>query len=182
MPVQQRDDVIQRPPLRLPPKGGEEDIAWMRRAIALAQRAGDRGEVPVGAIVIHDGRIIGEGYNRREMDADPVAHAEIAAIRQAAQTLGGWRLNECTLVVTLEPCPMCAGAMVNARVGRLVYGASDPKMGAVKTLYRLCNDSRLNHRVNVTGGVLAEECGKLLSEFFKARRMNHRSTETQRKE
>ncbi|MFA7237200.1 MAG: tRNA adenosine(34) deaminase TadA [Phycisphaeraceae bacterium] len=164
-------------------RGDDADIAWMRRAIALAQRAAQQGEVPVGAIVVHGDRIIGEGFNRREMDADPVAHAEIAAIQQAAKTLGGWRLNECTLVVTLEPCPMCAGAMVNARVGRLVYGASDTKMGAVKTLYQLCNDSRLNHRVHVTAGVLTEECGKLLSEFFTARRkLNRREgAETQRR-
>ncbi len=144
----------------------------MREAIALASTAAAAGEVPIGCLVVHEptARIIGRGYNRRETDRDPTAHAEILAMREAGQALGHWRLVDCTLVVTLEPCPMCAGAIVNARVPRLVYGCDDPKAGAVKTLYQLCQDPRLNHRVDVTCGVLAEECAELLRAFFRAQR------------
>jgi tRNA(adenine34) deaminase len=144
----------------------------MRQAIAEANFALAEDEVPIGCVIYHEpsDRIIGRGHNRRENDRDPTAHAEIIAIRQAARELGDWRLLDCTLVVTLEPCPMCAGAMVNARVPRLVYGCDDPKAGAVRTLFRLCDDDRLNHRVLVTDGVLAEECAELLRAFLKAQR------------
>src|SRR4051794_26609314 len=145
---------------------------WMREALALAELAAAAGEVPIGCVVVHDptARIIGRGYNRRETDRDPTAHAEIVAMRQAGRALGHWRLVDCTLVVTLEPCPMCAGAIVQARVPRLVYGCEDPKAGAVRTLYQLCNDERLNHRVEVTAGVLADECAELLRSFFRQQR------------
>jgi tRNA(adenine34) deaminase len=144
----------------------------MTRALDLARQAAAIGEVPVGAVVCETagGRIVGEGFNRREADHDPAAHAELIAIRAAAAARGDWRLNDCTLVVTLEPCAMCAGLIVNARMGRLVYGAADPKAGAVDTLYRLTADPRLNHRVEPIGGVRAEECGALLREFFRGLR------------
>jgi tRNA(adenine34) deaminase len=146
--------------------------APMRRAIDLARDAAAAGEVPIGCVVVDDltGQIIGAGANRRETDHDPTAHAEVLALRQAAARRGHWRLTDCTLVVTLEPCPMCAGALVNARVPRLVYGCDDPKAGAVRSLYELCTDARLNHRLTVTPGVLADECAALLREFFRARR------------
>lgn len=147
----------------------------MERAIGLARRAAELAEVPVGAVVVDgQGVVIGEGYNTRESHADPTAHAEITAIRQACAARGDWRLNDCTLVVTLEPCPMCAGAIVNARIGRLVYGAADPKMGAVRTLHRLCDDGRFNHRLPVRVGVLAEPCADLLRTFFRDRRRQAR--------
>ena len=144
----------------------------MAEAVALARQAMDLGEVPIGCVVVHGpaGDIIGRGFNRREADHDPTAHAEILAMRDAGRTLGHWRLVDCTLVVTLEPCPMCAGAIVNARVPRLVYGCDDPKAGAVRTLYQVCTDGRLNHRVDVTAGVLAEECAELLRSFFRRQR------------
>ena len=150
----------------------ETDVAMMRRALGLARAAAAMGEVPVGAVVYETGtgRVVGEGSNRREVDKDPAAHAELIAMRAAAGVLGDWRLNACTLVVTLEPCAMCAGLIVNARVGRLVYGASDPKAGAAGSLYRLTEDARLNHRVTPVAGVLAGECGEVLREFFRARR------------
>jgi len=130
------------------------------------------GEVPIGCVVVNDlnGQVIGRGYNRREIDRDPTAHAEIIAMRQAGRALGHWRLVDCTLVVTLEPCPMCAGAIVNARVPRLVYGCDDPKAGAVRTLYQVCTDNRLNHQVVVTAGVMADDCAGLLREFFRGQR------------
>jgi tRNA(adenine34) deaminase len=144
----------------------------MREAIALAAHAAAIGEVPIGCVVVDDltGLVIGRGYNRRETDHDPTAHAEILALREAAHARGHWRLTDCTLVVTLEPCPMCAGAIVNARVPRLVYGCDDPKAGAVRTLYQICEDPKLNHRVAVTPGVLADECAELLRAFFRAQR------------
>ena len=144
----------------------------MREAIALAAHAASIGEVPIGCVVVDDltAQIIGRGYNRRETDHDPTAHAEILALREAAHARGHWRLTDCTLVVTLEPCPMCAGAIVNARVPRLVYGCDDPKAGAVRTLFQLCDDSRLNHRVAITSGLMAAECAALLTNFFKAQR------------
>jgi tRNA(adenine34) deaminase len=147
--------------------------ALMREAIALAERASSIDEVPIGCVVVDDltGQVIGRGYNRRETDHDPTAHAEILALREAARNRGHWRLTDCTIVVTLEPCPMCAGAIVNARVPRLVYGADDPKAGAVRTLYQLCEDARLNHRVDVAPGVLAAQCAKLLQDFFKTQRL-----------
>ena len=146
---------------------------WMEEAIELARQAAGIGEVPIGCVIVHEptGRIIGKGYNRRETDHDPTAHAEMLAMREAGHALNHWRLLDCTLVVTLEPCPMCAGAMVNARVPRLVYGCDDPKAGAVRTLYQLCEDQRLNHRLEVTPHVRAEECAQLLKDFFKAQRV-----------
>jgi len=148
----------------------------MRAAVRLAKEAAKIGEVPVGAVVVDaDGAIIGQGANRRESDGSPTAHAEIIAINEAAGNMGNWRLTGCTLYVTLEPCPMCAGAILNARIPKLVYGASDPKAGAVDSLYELLTDTRLNHRVDVTPGVLADECGQILSEFFsKLRRTRHK--------
>ena len=144
----------------------------IRAALSQAQLALAANEVPVGAIVYHEpsGTIIGRGHNRREMDQDPTAHAEILALREASKQLNTWRLVDCVLAVTLEPCPMCAGAIVNARIGRLVYGCSDPKAGAVRTLYQICEDERLNHRVIVEENVLADECAQLLTDFFRAQR------------
>jgi tRNA(adenine34) deaminase len=142
------------------------DEQWMREAIAEAQAAAAIGEVPVGAVVVVDGAIIGRGGNRRESAADPTAHAEMIAIREAARAVGGWRLVGATIYVTQEPCPMCAGAIVNARVERVVFGCDNPKAGAVKTLYRMLEDPRLNHRVAVEQSPLASECGALLSKFF----------------
>jgi tRNA(adenine34) deaminase len=144
----------------------------MELALAQARLALAHDEVPIGAVVYHaaSDRIIGEAHNRRILDRDPTAHAEILAIRQAANVLGDWRLEGTVLAVTLEPCPMCAGAIVNARVPKLVYGCADPKAGAVRTLYQLCSDARLNHRVEVAEGVLAEECAALLTGFFAAKR------------
>ncbi len=149
---------------------GFSDEALVRAAIAQARLAEAAGDVPVGAVVARAGRIVACGYNRRIIDADPTAHAEMVAIRAAAAALGDWRLTGCTLAVTLEPCPMCAGAVVLARIERLVYGAADPKAGAVGTLYRLCSDERLNHTVQVVSGVLAEECGSMLTDFFRRQR------------
>lgn len=146
------------------------DHACMGICLLLARRAGSRGEVPVGAIVVHEGRIIGRGFNLREAEGDPTAHAEIVAIRQAAEAIGHWRLLNATLYVTLEPCAMCAGALVNARIGRLVYGCTDPKAGAVDSLFGIVTDRRLNHRLEVTGGVRASECAEELRRFFRARR------------
>lgn len=144
----------------------------MSEAISLARAAAELGEVPIGCVVVHGGSgdIIGRGHNRRETDRDPTAHAEILAMREAGSALGHWRLVDCTLVVTLEPCPMCAGAIVNARVPRLVYGCDDPKAGAVRTLYQVCSDARLNHRVEVTAGVRADDCADLLRAFFRQQR------------
>jgi tRNA(adenine34) deaminase len=152
-----------------------DDAAWMREALAEAARAlahEDDGsgpaeaDVPVGAVAVHNGLVIGRGHNRKEADADPTAHAEIIALREAARTLGGWRLVGVTLYCTLEPCPMCAGAMVAARLPRLVYGADDEKAGAAGSVVELLRDPRFNHQVSVTRGVLAEECQALLDQFF----------------
>ncbi|WP_428940869.1 tRNA adenosine(34) deaminase TadA [Fontivita pretiosa] len=145
---------------------------WMRQAIAEAERARAIDEVPIGCVIVHEptSRIIGRGHNRRQIDRDPTAHAEILAIREASRALGDWRLLDCVLVVTLEPCPMCAGAIVNARIPKLIYGCDDPKAGAVRTLYQICEDQRLNHRVHVTSGVLADECAELLRAFFRDQR------------
>ena len=142
------------------------DEHWMQEALAAARRAAAIGEVPVGAVVVRDGRVIGRGYNRREVDRDPLAHAEMEAIRQAAAAVGGWRLVGCTMYVTLEPCAMCAGALVLSRIERLVYGASDPKAGWCGSLGDLVRDPRLNHRLEVERGVLEAECSRLLRDFF----------------
>jgi tRNA(adenine34) deaminase len=139
---------------------------FMEEALNLAREAGREGEVPVGAVVVHGGKIIGRGANEREKSQDPLAHAEVIALRQAAQYLGSWRLEETTLYVTLEPCPMCAGAIINSRVPRVVYGCQDPKAGAVRTLYKLLEDPRLNHRAEVISGVCASEASELLKTFF----------------
>ena len=143
-----------------------EHEQWMAEAIAEAIVARDKGEVPVGAVVVHHDRVIGRGHNLRESSQDPTAHAEIIALREAATALGSWRLIDAALYVTLEPCPMCAGALVNARVGKVVWGCDDPKAGATTTLYTIGNDDRLNHCFEATGGVMAEACGAMLSDFF----------------
>lgn len=144
----------------------EADTAYMALALDEARIAGAAGEVPIGAVVVCDGAVVARAHNTRETDTDPTAHAELVAIREASQRLGRWRLSDCTVYVTLEPCPMCAGAMHQARIERLVYGADDPKAGAVGTLYDLSNDERLNHRFCVTRGILAEESASLLKSFF----------------
>jgi tRNA(adenine34) deaminase len=147
------------------------DADAMRRALALAERAAAAGDVPVGAVVLDpSGAVVGEGLNLREVDGDPLAHAEVVALRQAAQALGSWRLDGCTLVVTLEPCTMCAGALVQARVERLVFGTFDDKAGAVGSLWDVVRDRRLPHRPEVASGVLAEESASLLRTFFAGHR------------
>lgn len=146
----------------------------MQQALALAQEAAALGEVPVGAVAVFEGRVVGTGFNRREIDRDPLAHAEVLALNQAARTLGYWRLSGVTLYVTLEPCAMCAGAMVQARVSRLVFGTLDPKAGAVGSLYNLVEDPRHNHRLQVTSGILADDCRLLLKTFFGALRQKKR--------
>jgi tRNA(adenine34) deaminase len=148
----------------------KDDEYYMGIALELAEEACRRGEVPVGALLLREGEILSRNYNRREELHDATAHAEILVLREAGQRLGSWRLTGATLYVTLEPCPMCAGALVQARVSRLVYGAMDPKGGAVTTLYNIPSDPRLNHRVEVTEGILAERCASLLQDFFKKRR------------
>ena len=147
-----------------------DDLGAMALALELAREAGEQGEVPVGAVVVLDGRVIGAAGNRREASSDPTAHAEVLALREAAEGLGTWRLDGATLVVTLEPCPMCTGALMAARVRRVVFGAANPDAGACGTLYNLCVDPRLNHEVEVQHGVEAEAAATLLTEFFAARR------------
>jgi tRNA(adenine34) deaminase len=148
-----------------------DDERWMRVALDEADAAASKGEVPVGAVIVSStGELLATGHNLRETDEDPTAHAEVVAIRAAAQKLGTWRLEDTTLYVTLEPCVMCAGAMVNGRVGRLVYGAADPKAGACTTLFTIGTDTRLNHRFPIVSGVLAEECADRLRRFFAALR------------
>ena len=144
----------------------EREMAFMRRALAAAEEAAGRGEVPVGAVVAVGDTLVAVAHNERETGSDPTAHAEILALRRAAAALGSWRLNEADLYVTMEPCPMCAGALVNARIRRLYFGCDDPKAGAVRTLYNLVEDARLNHRVEVVPGVLAAEGASLLRAFF----------------
>ncbi|HET7396583.1 MAG TPA: tRNA adenosine(34) deaminase TadA [Gammaproteobacteria bacterium] len=148
----------------------EIDEKWMQEALTLARQAEAEGEVPVGAIIVKDDEIIGRGWNHPIAAHDPTAHAEIIALREAAQTLENYRLADTSLYVTLEPCAMCAGAMVHARVGRLVFGANDPRAGAAGTVFNLVQASALNHRLAVTGGVLAEECSAILKRFFIQRR------------
>jgi tRNA(adenine34) deaminase len=147
---------------------------WMDHAIAEAELATAHDDVPIGAVVVRDGELLARAHNRREIDQDPTAHAEILALRDAARALGTWRLEGCTLVVTLEPCTMCAGALVLARLDRLVFGADDPKAGAVGALYDIPRDPRLNHQVEVTRGVEAARCGELLRSFFAAKRIPRR--------
>ncbi|HXY13706.1 MAG TPA: tRNA adenosine(34) deaminase TadA [Terriglobales bacterium] len=146
------------------------DEIWMEEAIRAARRALQAGEVPVGAIVVCEGNIVGRGWNRTLTDSDPSAHAEIVALREAGKNVGNHRLSGCELFATIEPCAMCAGALVHARLKRLVYGADDPKAGAVHSVLQVLNHPHLNHRVDVRGGVLAGRCAELLQEFFAARR------------
>jgi tRNA(adenine34) deaminase len=153
----------------------ETDLRFMQLALELAAEAARRGDVPVGALVVRDGRILGVGFNTRERKHDPTGHAEVVALREACQLARRWRLDGATLYVTLEPCPMCAGAIVNSRVARLVYGADDPKAGAVRSLYQLCEDPRLNHRLEVVSGVLGEPSAALLREFFANARASARA-------
>ena len=143
---------------------------WMRLALEQAQLAAQKGEVPIGAAIVQNGKLIALAGNDKEGRQDPTGHAEILAIRQASAAMGSWRLTGSTLYVTLEPCPMCAGALVAGRVGRIVFGAVDPKAGACGSLYNLCSDPRLNHEVAITPGIKAAECGELLSTFFAKRR------------
>jgi tRNA(adenine34) deaminase len=168
------DDAPSRGPTAWPgvrqDDGAELDRAMMSRALELAAEARNLGEVPVGALVVRDGRILSQAYNLRETLRDPTAHAERLALTWAGQALGSWRLDGCVLYVTLEPCAMCAGAIVLSRIARLVYGATDPKAGACESLYRLASDPRLNHRPAIAAGVLAAECGEILTEFFQERR------------
>jgi tRNA(adenine34) deaminase len=148
----------------------ESDEQWMEQALAAARLATEQNEVPVGALIVCEGKLLASGYNLREQSKNPTAHAELLAITRAAESIGDWRLEGCTLYVTLEPCIMCAGAILMARIPRVVYGATDPKAGAVQSLHQLLTDPRLNHQCNVSGGVLGERCGKILSEFFQAQR------------
>lgn len=143
---------------------------FMQIALAEARAAFDEKEVPVGAVIVHEGRVIARAHNQREQLKDPTAHAEMIAITQAAESLSSWRLEGCTLYVTLEPCPMCAGAILQARMPAVVYGATDPKAGVVDSLYRLLDDDRLNHRAKIISGVLAKPCGQILTEFFQVQR------------
>ena len=146
------------------------DITMMQRALDQARAAAVMGEVPIGAVIYRGDEVLAEAHNLRESQRDPTAHAEVLALRIAAPKLTSWRLEDCSIAVTLEPCPMCAGALVNARIARLVYGAPDPKMGCVHTLYELCTDARFNHRLEVIAGVEQDECVRLLQAFFAARR------------
>lgn len=147
-----------------------DDEKYMRSALREASSAAESGEVPVGAVIVFDGRIIASAHNQREQLQDPTAHAEMLAMTQASAHLESWRLENCTLYVTLEPCPMCAGAILQARIPKVVFGAADPKAGAVTTLFQLLNDRRLNHRCEVVSGILADECGAVLSGFFREQR------------
>jgi tRNA(adenine34) deaminase len=150
--------------------GMNTDEEVMREALRLAVKGGEQGEVPVGAVVVKEGKVIGRGYNAPISSSDPTAHAEIRALREASETLGNYRLEGCSLYVTLEPCAMCAGAILHARIARLVYGAADPKTGACGSVIDLFSEKRLNHHTQVVGGVFASEAGRMLSEFFAARR------------
>ncbi len=151
-----------------------EDLQFMRMALELAEKAAETGEIPVGAIITREGRVIGRGANCRELGIDPTLHAEIVAMREAARESAGWRLEGCTLYVTLEPCTMCAGAIILARISRLVFGCRDPKAGACGSLYDIPKDSRFNHNVLVENGILREECARILRDFFRARRKSRR--------
>jgi len=155
-------------------KLAEQDEQFMRPAIDAAHIAEENGDVPIGAVIVHKDTIIAKAYNQREQLQDPTAHAEIIALTQAAAALETWRLNGCTMYVTLEPCCMCAGALVLARIDRLVYGCDDPKAGACKSLYNIVQDKRLNHRLEVIAGVLADECSELLQAFFAKKRTDNK--------
>ena len=144
---------------------------YMRRALAEAENANAEGEVPIGAVIVRQGRVIASAHNQRERLHDPTAHAEMIAITQAAESVGDWRLEGCVLYVTLEPCPMCAGAILQARIPLVVYGATDPKAGAVGSLYQLLSDARLNHRAEIVAGVMADQCAEILTGFFEMQRL-----------
>ncbi len=146
------------------------DSEFMREALAEAQKAYQLDEVPIGAVVVKNGEVIGRGHNLRESKKDPTLHAEIIAIRQAAAVLGGWRLTDCDLYVTIEPCPMCAGAILQARIRRLIFGARDPKAGCAGSLYNLLEDTRFNHRTEVTEGILKDSCSLIIKEYFRQKR------------
>lgn len=148
-------------------KSDTEHELWMREAIVEAQKAEAITEVPIGAVIVYEGQIVGRGHNLRETSYDPTAHAEMIAIREASKRLGAWRLSGCTLYVTLEPCPMCAGAIVQSRIDRVVYGTIDPKAGCAGTLMNLLQEDRFNHRTDIVEGVLQEECAELLTSFFR---------------
>jgi tRNA(adenine34) deaminase len=153
-----------------PTRACDSDELWMQEALRLAQRAFESSEVPVGAIVVHQGQIIGRGFNRNIAESDPTAHAEVIALREAGRSIGNHRLGACDLFATIEPCAMCAGAMAHARIRRLVYGADDPKAGAVNSVMHLLNHPRLNHKIEIRGGVLAGKCAEIMQEFFRSRR------------
>ena len=153
------------------------DADFMREALVEAKKAYDLGKIPIGAVLVHDGEIISRHHNRREMDHDATAHAEMLVIREACDALERWRLTGCTLYVTIEPCPMCAGAIINSRIDRVVYGASDYKGGAVESLFNVLSHPGLNHEPEVMSGVLADECSQIMKDFFKMRRKARRSTQ-----
>lgn len=159
----------------------EKDRQFMRLALEEAEKAGNLGEVPIGAVIVHNGEVIAAASNLRETTQNAVTHAELMAIQQACEKVGSWRLEETTLYVTLEPCPMCAGAILQSRIPRVVYGARDVKAGCVDSLYHLLNDSRFNHECEVTEGVLAEECGQILTDFFRALRERKKAEKKMRK-
>ncbi|MEQ8209064.1 MAG: tRNA adenosine(34) deaminase TadA [Lacipirellulaceae bacterium] len=160
------------PPPTETPSDELEHLRYMQQAYGMAEEALNHEEVPVGAVIVSAGKVIAAAHNQRETLRDPTAHAEMIAITQASESLGSWRLTDCTLYVTLEPCPMCAGAIVQARIPKLVFGALDPKAGAVESLYEVLSDSRLNHQTEIISGVMAEPCGEILSSFFRQRRKN----------
>jgi len=166
---------IRRRRRRLPPGTKVTDLRMMRRALELARSAAAIGEIPVGAVVYRDGEVLGEAANNREASTDPTGHAEVVAMRQAGERLGSWRLIGCSIAVTLEPCSMCAGALVNARMARIVFGASDPKAGACGSLMNVPQDTRLNHRCLVVGGLLRVPCAQELKAFFRRRRAERRA-------
>ena len=148
----------------------DNDELWMEEALRAARRALDTGEVPVGAVIVHQGKVVGRGFNRNCLDSDPTAHAEVVALRETGAAIGNHRLSDCELFATIEPCAMCAGAMVHARIRRLVYGADDPKAGAAGSALHVLNHPALNHRIEVRSGVLAGRCAEILQEFFRSRR------------
>lgn len=156
----------------------EQDELWMKEAIAEARKAESLGEVPIGAVVVKEGVIIGRGHNLRETQHNPVSHAEIIAIQQASQALNAWRLLDCTLYVTLEPCPMCAGAIVQSRIKRVVFGTYDPKAGCAGTLMNLLQEPRFNHEAELTGPILQDECANMLTQFFKTLRLRRKQEQS----
>lgn len=159
---------------------GVDHDKYMKAALLEAKKAEQLGEVPIGAVIVKDGQIVGHGYNRRETDNDPTAHAEMIAIREASEQLGSWRLNDCNLYVTLEPCPMCAGAIIQARIDKVVYGTEDPKAGAAGTLLNILQDERFNHQTDMIPGVMREDCRTILTSFFQALRQRKKEQKQNR--